>query len=166
VRRIDHHLICYRINHAIPVIQVVSTLQDHTRNAKRTTSKTFFTKSSRSDRTFTVIASPSQDVSPEVVASAISPSGKLTAILRETNSAGDKKRFVEVWEGERLEASVNVTKAHGVFYADGQSLPLSLPHPGTQITPNLRSALHTCFFSLRVLVRIHRRGERARERRR
>ncbi|KAI0278386.1 alpha/beta-hydrolase [Russula aff. rugulosa BPL654] len=102
------------------VIQVVSTSQDHTRNAKRTTSKTFFVKSSRSDGTFTVIASPSQDVSPEVVASAISPSGKLTAILRETDSAGEKKRFVEVWEGERLEASINVTKAHGVFYADDQ----------------------------------------------
>jgi hypothetical protein len=120
------------ISRDTPVIQVVSTSQDHTRNAKRTTSKTFFIKSSRSDGTFTVIASPSQDVSPEVVASAISPSGKLTAILRETNSAsGDKKRFVEVWEGERLEASVNVTKAHGVFYADGQFY-LLLPRPGTQ----------------------------------
>jgi hypothetical protein len=114
---------------------VVSTSQDHTRNAKRTTSKTYFIKSSRSDGTFTVIASPSQDVSPEVVASAISPSGKLTAILRETNSAGDKKRFVEVWEGERLEASVNVTKAHGVFYADGEFLPLSLPPLQAPNTP-------------------------------
>ncbi len=119
------------------VVQVVSTSQDHTRNAKRTTSKTFFIKSSRSDGTFTVIASPSQDVSPEVVASAISHSGKLAAVLRETNSAGDKKRFVEVWEGERLEASVNVTKAHGVFYTDGEvhSSPLIPrylpPRPGT-----------------------------------
>ena len=110
------------------VVQVVSTSQDHTRNAKRTTSKTFFIKSSRSDGTFTVIASPSQDVSPEVVASAISYSGKLTTILRETNSAGDKKQFVEVWEGERLEVSVNVTKAHGVFYTDGE-VHSSPPHP-------------------------------------
>jgi Acylamino-acid-releasing enzyme, N-terminal domain len=98
---------------------VVSFSQDHTRNAKRTTSKTFFIKSSRSDGSFTVVASPAQDVSPEVVASAISPSGKLTAILRETNS-GDKKRFVEIWEGERLEASVNVSKTHGAFYTDGE----------------------------------------------
>lgn len=102
------------------VVQVVSSSQDHTRNAKRTTSKTFFIKSSRSDGSFTVIASPAQDVSPEVVASAISPSGKLTAILRETNS-GDKKRYVEIWEGERLEASVAVTKAHGAFYTEGES---------------------------------------------
>lgn len=84
-----------------------------------------------------MIASLSQDVSPEVVASAISPSGKLTAILRETNSAGDKKRFVEVWEGERLETSVNVTKAHGVFYADGEFLPLSLPPLRHLIPPKL-----------------------------
>jgi hypothetical protein len=109
-----------RAHHAILVVQVVSSSQDHTRNAKRTTSKTFFIKPNRSDGTFTVIASPSQDVSPEVVASAISPSGKLTAILREWNSAGDKRRFVEIWDGERLEASVNVTKAHGVFYTDGE----------------------------------------------
>jgi acylaminoacyl-peptidase len=101
-------------------------LQDHTRNAKRTTSKTFFIKSSRSDGSFTVVASPAQDVSPEVVASAISPSGKLTAILRETNS-GDRKRFVEIWEGERLEASVNVSKTHGAFYAEGEPLLLPLP---------------------------------------
>jgi len=101
------------------VIQVISSSPDHTRNAKRTTSKTFFIKSNRSDGSFTVVASPAQDVSPEVVASAISPSGKLTAILRETNT-GDKKRFVEIWEGERLEASVNVTKTHGPFYTDGE----------------------------------------------
>ena len=86
------------------------------------TSKTFFIKSSRSDGSFTVVASPAQDVSPEVVASAISPSGKLTAILRETNSA-DRKRFVEIWEGERLEASVNVSKTHSAFYSDGEPLP-------------------------------------------
>jgi hypothetical protein len=98
---------------------VISSSPDHTRNAKRTTSKTFFIKSNRSDGSFTVVASPAQDVSPEVVASAISPSGKLAAILRETNT-GDKKRFVEIWEGERLEASVNVTKTHGPFYSDGE----------------------------------------------
>src|SRR5260221_3245 len=116
------------------VVQVVSSSQDHTRNAKRTASKTFFIKSSRSDGSFTAIASPAQDVSPEVVASAISPSGKLTAILRETN-AGDKKRFVEIWEGERLEASVTVTKAHGTFYTDGESpIPPIICH-STQNAP-------------------------------
>ncbi|SRR6266702_3844729 len=112
--------------HDAIVLQVVSSTQDHTRNANRTTSKTFFIQPNRSDGTFTVIASAAQDVSPEIIATAVSPSSKLTAILRETNSA-DKKRFVEIWEGERLEASVDVTKAHGVFYTDGKSLdpPLS-----------------------------------------
>jgi hypothetical protein len=101
------------------VVQVISSLQDHTRDSKRTISKTFFIQPNPSDGSFTVIASTAQDVSPEVIASAISPSGKLSAILRETTS-GDKKRFVEVWEGERLEVSVNVTKTHGAFYADGE----------------------------------------------
>ncbi|KAI0266234.1 alpha/beta-hydrolase [Gloeopeniophorella convolvens] len=105
------------------VVQVVSSSRDHTRNAKRTTSKTFFLDSN-ANGAVNVIPSASQDVSPEVVASATSPSGKLTVILRETNS-GDKKRFVEVWEGERLEASVDVTGTHGSFYADDQLGSLS-----------------------------------------
>lgn len=100
------------------VLQVVSSTQDHIRNANRTTSKTFFIQPNRSNGTFTVIASAAQDVSPEVIATAVSPSGKLTAILRETNPA-EKKRFVEIWEDERLEASVEVTKVHGAFYTDG-----------------------------------------------
>lgn len=137
------------------VVQVVSSSQDHTRNAKRTTSKTFFIKSSRSDGSFTVIASPAQDVSPEVVASAISPSGKLTALLRETNS-GDKKRFVEIWEGERLEASVTVTKTHGAFYTDGES---PVPPIILRMISLPRAVLHSRIFSLRDLVGLHRRGE-------
>ena len=66
------------------------------------------------------MASAAQDLSPEVIATAVSPSCRLTAILRETN-ASDKKRFVEIWDGDRLEASVDVTKSHGVFYTDGKS---------------------------------------------
>lgn len=63
----------------------------------------------------------SQDVSPEVLTSIVSQSGKLIAILRETSeSSGGKKRFVEVWAGERLEVSVEVSKLHGSFYTDGQ----------------------------------------------
>lgn len=151
------------------VVQVVSSSQDHTRDAKRTTSKTFFIKSGRSDGSFTAIASPAQDVSPEVVASTISPSGKLTALLRETNS-GDKKRFVEIWEGERLEASVSVTKTHAAFYADGE-LPV-LPIIAPKMRRNLllskdplriislpRAVFHSRIFSLRDLVGLHCRSE-------
>ncbi|KAH9036678.1 alpha/beta-hydrolase [Lactarius hengduanensis] len=114
------------------VIQVVSSTQDHTRNVNRTTSKTFFIQPNRSDGTFTVIASAAQDVSPEVIATAVSPSSKLTAILRETNST-DKKRFVEIWEGERLEASVDVTKAHGAFYTDDQLSTLAFSPSETSL---------------------------------
>jgi hypothetical protein len=148
------------------VVQVVSSSQDHTRDAKRTTSKTFFIKSGRSDGSFTAIASPAQDVSPEVVASAISPSGKLTALLRETNS-GEKKRFVEIWEGERLEASVSVTKTHAAFYADGESpvLPIImrrnlLPSKDPlRIISLPRAVFHSRIFSLRDLVGLHCRSE-------
>ncbi|KAI0247998.1 alpha/beta-hydrolase [Lactifluus subvellereus] len=121
----------YRTHHTI-VVQVVSSSQDHTRNSKRTTSKTFFIRSNRSDGTFTAIASAAQDVSPEVIVSATSPSGKLTAILRETSS-GDKNRFVEIWDDERLEASVNVAKAHGAFYTDDQLSTLAFSPSETSL---------------------------------
>ncbi|KAI9449663.1 alpha/beta-hydrolase [Lactarius psammicola] len=114
------------------VLQVVSSTQDHTRNTNRTTSKTFFIQPNRSDGTFTVIASAAQDVSPEIIATTVSPSSKLTAILRETNSA-DKKRFVEIWEGERLEASVDVTKSHGAFYTDDQLSTLAFSPSETSL---------------------------------
>lgn len=114
------------------VLQVVSSTQDHTRNVNRTTSKTFFIQPNRSNGTFTLIASAAQDVSPEVIATAVSPSGKLTAILRETNPV-DKKRFVEIWEGERLEASVEVTKSHGAFYTDDQLSTLAFSPSETSL---------------------------------
>ena len=47
---------------------------------------------------------------------------------------------MEVWEGERLE----VAKGQGVCYAEGESLPLSLPRPGT------RSRSKRLFFSFTV----------------
>lgn len=33
----------------------------------------------------------------------------------------DSKRFVEIWDEERLEASMEVTETHGAFYTDGDS---------------------------------------------
>ncbi|KAH9061743.1 hypothetical protein EDB83DRAFT_2315529 [Lactarius deliciosus] len=78
----------------------------------------------RSDGTFTVSASAVQD---------ISLSSKLTAILRETNSA-EKTRFLEIWESERLEASVDVTKAQALT---GRSTPTRRMRP--RITPTIYS---------------------------
>ena len=47
-------------------------------------------------------------------------SEKHHAILREVSDAnGAKKRYVEVWSGARLGASLEVTKQHGQFHTDG-----------------------------------------------
>lgn len=57
----------------------------------------------------------------DLVASVVSPSGKRRAVLREAKSgAAQGKRFVEVWSGDILEASVDVSEKHGAFYADGK----------------------------------------------
>ena len=172
VRCIDHlsrYLSIQNRHHTI-VVQVLSSSQDHIRNSKRTTSKTFFIQSNHPDRTFTAIASAGQDVSPEVIASTISPSGKLTAILRETITLGDKKRFVEIWEDERLETSVDVTKAHGTFYTDGEPLALLTSHARIlvwlaqqKVLQTSRSALDAGLFPLRDGVGLHCRSERTRE---
>lgn len=61
-----------------------------------------------------------QEVSPEIALSAVSPSGQLKAVLRESGSGDDKKRFVEIWRGDRLEISTEVTDKHGGFYSDGE----------------------------------------------
>ncbi|PWA03365.1 hypothetical protein BB558_000474 [Smittium angustum] len=45
--------------------------------------------------------------------------GKLFGVvLRSTETKGSKKRFVEVWENNVLEKSMEVTNIHGEFYAD------------------------------------------------
>lgn len=59
--------------------------------------------------------------SSEVVTSMASPSGKYLAVLREICEApfSEKKRYVEVWEADRLKLVENVTDKHGQFYTDG-----------------------------------------------
>jgi hypothetical protein len=91
----------------------------------------------------------------------------MTAILRETNSASDKKRLMEVWEGERLEASGRHAAcstqrvSHSRFLSSAQA-----PRYARNLL-SFKSALYTPFFPLGVVVEIHRQGgERARERRR
>ncbi|KAI0068405.1 alpha/beta-hydrolase [Artomyces pyxidatus] len=100
------------------VVRVTSSTRDHVRNSKRISTKTlFFAQTPDADH---VHASPSEDVSPEVQASTISPSGRWTAVLRET-SGTENKRYVEVWDCERLEATLDVTSIHSTFYTDGAS---------------------------------------------
>ena len=46
-------------------------------------------------------------------------SGDVKAIFRETDKRGSKKRFVEVWTGDALIASIEATEIHDAFYTDG-----------------------------------------------
>ena len=58
----------------------------------------------------------------EIIASQVSPSGRYLAILREVhdaNATGEKKRFVEVWSGDKIQGSQEVTQIHDEFYTDG-----------------------------------------------
>ncbi|CAL1698482.1 unnamed protein product [Somion occarium] len=96
------------------VIRIASSTNDHVRNVKRQNLQTFVIKGDD------VIVSPATDL-VDVVKSAISPSRKWIAILREIqdNSTPDgKKRFVEVWSRDKLEISFDATKSHGAFYGD------------------------------------------------
>jgi acylaminoacyl-peptidase len=61
---------------------------------------------------------PFQEVG-EVVASAVSPSFNLRANLRETKQGNSTKRFVEIWTGNRIDVSFEVTDHHQAFYLDG-----------------------------------------------
>ncbi|THH10095.1 hypothetical protein EW146_g8478 [Bondarzewia mesenterica] len=110
------------------VVSVTSSTKDHTRNVKRSSSKTIFIRPKLEPKPgLDTLASLPQDVSPDVQASIISPSGKLTAILRETSngSNGAKNRYVEIWARDKLEASTDVSKLHGPFYTDDYFSSLS-----------------------------------------
>jgi hypothetical protein len=56
--------------------------------------------------------------SESIVAKLVSPSGKRTALLKETKST-PKKRFVEIWKGDSAELILETTNRHGSFYGDG-----------------------------------------------
>ena len=67
-----------------------------------------------------VISSTINQDPSEIVAFLSAPSEKHHAILREVSDpTGAKKRYVEVWSGVHLEASLEVTKQHGQFHTDG-----------------------------------------------
>ena len=103
-----------------PVIRVTFSKKDHERDMKRTFSKTIVVTNNE-----LVISTLTQD-SSEIQASVISPSKSRVAILRKTESNGEKKRFVEIWCDDRLEVSRNVTTSHGAFYTEGTILTSDL----------------------------------------
>ncbi|KAL0956583.1 hypothetical protein HGRIS_002721 [Hohenbuehelia grisea] len=100
-------------------ISTTYSIRDHDRNIKRTVTKTLFPSSQSqddsNDASSLTWSGFSQELPKEVVASAFSPSGARRAVLRETD---EKKRFVEIWRGDAIEASLDVTEKHGAFYAD------------------------------------------------
>ncbi|KAI5886787.1 alpha/beta-hydrolase [Schizophyllum commune H4-8] len=89
-------------------IQVTYSVADYARSTRRATSRTIWLDGPRFRR------APTQDIS-DVVLSALSPSGEMEAVLRET---ADRKRVVEVWRAGQLDVSHDVTEAHDGFYSD------------------------------------------------
>ncbi|KAG2344168.1 alpha/beta-hydrolase [Suillus weaverae] len=102
------------------IARVTYSVRDHDRNIKRNLTKTF------DDQCTT-----SHD-SSEVKAFATSPSKSRQAILREANS----KRFVEIWAGSQLEASLDVSNYHQAFLTDDFLYSLSF-------SPNETSLIYT-----------------------
>jgi hypothetical protein len=87
------------------VARVTYSVRDHDRNIKRYITKTFDNQ-----------CTTSHD-SSEIKASATSPSKTRQAILREV---ANNKRFVEIWAGSQLEASLDVSNYHQAFLTDGE----------------------------------------------
>ena len=101
-------------NMTIPAIHITFSKKDHEQNLKRSFSKTVFVTSSN-----TVTLTLAQDTT-DVQASLVSPSKSRVAILRQTTDQDKKKRFVEIWAGDRLEASQEVSGTHGAFLTEGK----------------------------------------------
>lgn len=95
------------------VLQVTSSLRDNTRDIKRTLSNSIFLGSASAAST------PAIDAG-DVVASISASPGTMCfprhAVLRETT---EKKRFVELWMGNALEVSKEVSDSHDSFYSEG-----------------------------------------------
>ncbi|KAJ6620498.1 Alpha/Beta hydrolase protein [Mycena sp. CBHHK59/15] len=95
------------------VVQVTSTIRDNVRDIKRTLSTSIFVGPSSASST------PAIDVG-DVVASVSAPVDSVCfprrAVLRET--AYHQHRYIEIWIGDVLEASRDVSAIHGAFYLD------------------------------------------------
>ncbi|KAJ6541002.1 Alpha/Beta hydrolase protein [Mycena vulgaris] len=94
------------------VVQVTSSIRDNNRDIKRSLSSSIFLGSE-----FTY-SSPAIDVG-DVVATISAPAESVCfprrAVLRETT---EKKRYVEMWIGNVLEVSEDVSSSHESFYSD------------------------------------------------
>ncbi|KAF8161894.1 Alpha/Beta hydrolase protein [Mycena galopus ATCC 62051] len=95
------------------VVQLYSSAKDNVRDIKRSLSTAIFVGSPN------VLVAPAVDMG-DVIASIAAPSGSFCflhrAVLRET--AENKRRYIEIWVGDVLAVSKDVTEAHGSFYSD------------------------------------------------
>lgn len=98
------------------MITVTLSKKIHQRDTKKSISKTFYIAPSGA-----VSSGFVQDAS-DVQASVVSPSGARRAILRQTPGDDKPKRFVEIWAGDLLEVSKDVTSTHGAFCTEGECL--------------------------------------------
>jgi hypothetical protein len=102
---------------------VTTSVVDHERDVKRHFVKMIvIQKGSGTEPPKTLFVSEPQEIGPETLLTRYSPSGKKRAVLKEypaEENGGGKKKFVEVWDGERLEVIKDVTKFHEDFYIDG-----------------------------------------------
>ncbi|KAG2137878.1 Alpha/Beta hydrolase protein [Suillus bovinus] len=110
------------------VPRVTYSVRDHDRNSKRYLTKTF------DDQCTT-----SHD-SSEVKASATSPSKCRQAILREV---ANSKRFVEIWAGTQLEASLDVSNYHQAFLTDDFLYSLSFSPSETSLLYTAEASVNT-----------------------
>lgn len=112
-----------------------ASVRDHLRDVKRTLTKHIISTPSDS------IVTSSQDDS--ALASVPSPSGERLGVLREISDGSSKKRFVEVWRGDRLEATKEVTKTHEGFHVNRAPFQVVV-----HIRSNLIILFPATFFSL------------------
>lgn len=117
-------------------LSISASIADHDKNLKKSFSKTISLSESQSESQF--------EDSDEIKAIAISSTRGRKAILKQidkpkpedaskadseedksgSNEAGDgKRRFVEIWKGDELEVSKEVTEDHGEFYPAGTCFP-------------------------------------------
>ncbi|KAF9461397.1 Alpha/Beta hydrolase protein [Collybia nuda] len=98
------------LNRAANVIQITSTLHDHVRNIKRNITKSIDVNDLSSPQIWQEIG--------DMIGFCLSPSGTRRAVLREVKAQTDTKRYIEIWRDTQIEASADVTDAHGGFYTD------------------------------------------------
>ncbi|KAJ8590553.1 alpha/beta-hydrolase [Rhizopogon salebrosus TDB-379] len=119
------------------VVRVTYAVRDHERNIKRSVTKTF---PLIPDHETTYATSHD---SSEIKSFATSPSKSRQAILREVANGSSTKRFVEVWTGTQIEASLDVTKYHDVFLTDDFLSSLSFSPSETSLIYTAEANVNT-----------------------